>query len=252
MPSVTSLPGAGAGAGPGPKRAAETTQTKPTRATSTAVLMSAYFWCLKLDSEAPADRTQLSAPWRKQHSVCQSNFEIVGYAAARGRCVPVISKARGTLAKSFCAHSNRDARQSNKLKAQSVASQKRKTWQHINCRDTSAALDACHCSEVSRVTLTLEAKAMVTCKQKTRNCVQVRSGSARFAAGRSQIGHFDERGPVTNGASYCISPQVTFRVSRLVPRVALWISEHSSCEVCIQSLMRQSDSWLNHVPPYDT
>ena len=47
MTDIANLPGAGAG--PGPKRAAETTQTKPTRATSTAVLMSAYCWWLKLD-----------------------------------------------------------------------------------------------------------------------------------------------------------------------------------------------------------
>jgi len=103
----------------------------------------------------------------EQAAVRASNFEIVGCAAARGHCVPVISKARGALAKWFRAHSYRDARQSHKHKAQSVASEKSTTWRRIICRDTSAALDACHCIEVSRVTLTLEAKAMITCEWKT-------------------------------------------------------------------------------------
>ena len=57
----------------------------------------------------------------EQATMHVSDFEVVGCAAARGHCVPVISKARGALAKWFRAHSYRDARHYHQYKAQSLA-----------------------------------------------------------------------------------------------------------------------------------
>ena len=97
----------------------------------------------------------------EQATMHMSVFEVVGCAAARGHRVPVISKARGALAKWLPRCTTLSPTQT----AITGLREKGTTWRRIICRDTSAVTHA-HCSKVS-LTLTLEAKAMITCEWKT-------------------------------------------------------------------------------------
>lgn len=62
------------------------------------------------------------------------------------------------------------------------------------------------------------------------SCINVRAGKEQGQAGdgEAQIGLSGERGPITNGACYCISPQLNFLISTSVPGVVLWIIFRSS------------------------